>query len=339
MLWNTGCMAETTTGPVHIAVRQSTGVITLDRPEALNSINPEILFPVIEALEEWKEDDGVERVVVTSSGKHFCAGGDVRWAREVALAGKGEQADEFFSREYEMNLMIAQYPKPYISLISGVVMGGGLGLSAHGSHVVVTPDAFSSMPEMNIGFFTDVGMSHRLQNLPKHPSLDLGMFLALTGYRMNADDMMATGLATHLVGSLDGLLDRIIEEGTEVLEEVAIEPEASELQELYPLIGGAFSAPWSDIKNNIDSNPELAEVVEPLIAHASPSSLVATAELMLANSRHDLAGSLENERRYAKLLLREPDFHEGVRAVLVDKTKDAQFQPEPGPEKYRDVLD
>lgn len=311
----------------------------MDRPEALNSINPDILFPVIEALEAWRDDDGVERVLVTSSGKHFCAGGDVRWAREAELAGRGGDADEFFSREYEMNLMIAEYPKPYISLISGVVMGGGLGLSAHGSHVVVTPDALSSMPEMNIGFFTDVGMSYRLQNLPKHPSLDLGMFLALTGYRLTAYDMMATGMATHLVNSLDGLEDRIVAEGPGVLEEVAVEPGPSDLEKLYSLIEGAFSSPWTQIRDNIDSHPELAEVVQPLIEHASPSSLVATAELMLANSRHDLAGSLENERRYAKLLLREPDFREGVRAVLVDKSKDAQFQPEPGPEKYRDVLE
>lgn len=332
-------MAESTTGPVHIAVRQSTGVITLDRPKALNSINPEILYPVIEALEEWRGDDGVEQVVVTSSGKHFCAGGDVRYAREAALSGNGEEADEFFAREYAMNLMIAEYPKPYISLISGVVMGGGLGLSAHGSHVVVTPDAFASMPEMNIGFFTDVGMSYRLQHLRKRPSLDLGMFLALTGYRLRANDMMATGLATHLVDSLDGLLERIVEEGPGVLDEVAVEPGPSELEKLYPLIDGAFSAPWSEIKKTIAADPELAEVVEPLLKQASPSSLVATAELMLANATNDLAASLENERRYAELLLREPDFHEGVRAVLVDKTNDAAFAPEPEPDKYRDILE
>ncbi len=332
-------MVESTTGPVHIAVRKSTGVITLDRPEALNSINPEILYPVIEALEKWRDDDGVEQVVVKSSGKHFCAGGDVRRVREQVLAGNHAEADEFFAREYEMNLMIAQYPKPYISLISGVVMGGGLGLSAHGSHIVITPDAFASMPEMNIGFFTDVGMSHRLQNLPKQPSLDLGMFLALSGYRLKANDMMATGLATHLVESLDGLADRIIAEGPGVLEEVAIEPGESELEKLYPLIRGAFSAPWSQIKQNIESVPELAEIVEPLIAHASPSSLVASAELMLANSKHDLTGSLENEIRLGKKLRQETDFLEGVRAVLVDKSNDARFEPEPGPEKYRDVLE
>lgn len=332
-------MAESTTGPVHIAVEQSTGVITLDRPKALNSINPEILFPVIEALEAWRDDDAVEQVVVASTSKHFCAGGDVRYARETVLDGRGEEADEFFSREYGMNLMISEYPKPYISLISGVVMGGGLGLSAHGSHIVVTPDVSAAMPEMNIGFFTDVGMSHRLQNLPGKPSLDLGMFLALTGYRMNAGDMMATGLATHLVESLDGLKDRIVAQGAGVLDEVAVAPGESELEKLYPLIDGRFSSPWSEIANTIDSDPELVAVVAPLLKQASPSSLVATAELMMANSRHDLAAALDNERRYAEMLLREPDFSEGVRAVLVDKSNDPSFAPEPGPEKYRDVLE
>ena len=333
-------MAETVNPPVRTDVVRSTGVITLDRPKALNSLNPDMLYPIIDALKAWREDDAIEQVLVVSSGKHFCAGGDVRYAREAIMAGRHEEVDEFFRREYEMNLMIAEYPKPYISLVSGVVMGGGLGLSAHGDRLVVTPDAFASMPEMNIGYFTDVGMSWRLQNLPGHPTLGLGMFLALTGYRLNAHEMVATGLATHLVESLDGLAERIINEGVEVLDEVAVEPEFAkfeELEELYVLIDDVFTHPWPEIKERLDGR--LAEVVEPLIVQASPSSLVASAELMLANSHCDLATALQNENKLGLMLRRENDFLEGVRAVLVDKSNDATFEPEPEPEKYRDAIE
>ena len=329
-------MSENTNQPVRIDVAQSTGVITLDRPKALNSLNPDMLYPIIDALEAWRDDDAIEQVIVQSSGKHFCAGGDVRYARENIMAGNHEHVDEFFTREYAMNYMISQFPKPYISLISGVDMGGGLGISAHGSHFVVTPDAFASMPEMNIGYFTDVGLSWTLQNLPKHPSQGLGTFLALTGYRLTANDMMATGLATHLVDSLDGVAERIINDGVETLDDMSIEPGDAEITQLYELVDDTFIGPWSEIKQQLTGR--LGDVADPLLEQASPSSLVATAELMDANSRQDLKGSLDNELRLGEVIRRETDFLEGVRAVLVDKSNDAQFAPEPSPEKYREVL-
>lgn len=339
-MWNTGFMSEGSANnsqPVVFDVQQSTGVITLDRPKALNSLNPDILYPVIEQLEQWRDDDAIEQVLVQSSGKHFCAGGDVRYAREQIIAGNHEGVDEFFRREYEMNYMISQYPKPYISLISGVVMGGGLGLTAHGSHFVVTPDAFGSMPEMNIGYFTDVGMSWTLQNLPKHPSQGLGTFLALTGYRLKANDMMATGLATHLVESLDGVAERIINDGPAALDSLAVAPGEAEIESIYSLVDDTFIGPWSDIREKLTG--EVGDLANPLLKQASPASLVASAELMDVNSRHDLKKSLDNEEQLGLKIRREPDFLEGVRAVLVDKSNDAVFAPEPGPERYREVLD
>nr|VDG62761.1 bifunctional 3-hydroxyacyl-CoA dehydrogenase /enoyl-CoA hydratase/isomerase family protein [Streptococcus thermophilus] len=328
---------ENATQPVKIDVVQSTGVITLDRPKALNSLNPDILSPIIDALHAWRGDDAVEQVLVQSSGKHFCAGGDVRYAREQIMAGNHDGVDEFFRREYEMNYLISEFPKPYISLISGVVMGGGLGLTAHGSHFVVTPDAFGSMPEMNIGYFTDVGMSCTLQNLPKHPSQGLGTFLALTGYRLKANDMMATGLATHLVESLDGVAERVINEGVGALDTLGMEHGDAEIESIYSLVDGTFTGPWSDIREQLTG--DLGELANPLLKQASPASLVASAELMDANSRNDLKKSLDNEQKLGEKIRREPDFLEGVRAVLVDKSNDADFAPEPGPERYREVLD
>lgn len=325
--------------PVKTSVLHHTGVITLDRPKALNSLNHEMVRLIAAALDEWRDDASIEQVIIHSSGKHFCAGGDVRAAREGVVEGRAEEVDSYFADEYEMNLAIANYPKPYIALVNGVIMGGGLGVSAHGSHLVVTEDAFASMPEMNIGFITDVGMSHRLQNLPKRPSAALGTFLALTGYRLSADDMLATGLATHKVASLDGLVERIAAEGLGVLDEVALPAGDSELARWFDAVEGVFVGSWPEISQRLDSAPpELAQLVEKLTAQASPSALVAASELMAANSSLDLAQSLENERALAAVMCREPDFAEGVRAVLLDKTNDADFAEPREPELYRNAL-
>ena len=131
-------------------VRETTGVITLDRPKALNSLSPEMARAIDATLKQWRNDDAIAQVVVQSSGKHFCSGGDVRAAREGILDGRSTEVDAFFADEYAMNLDIANYPKPYIALCNGVIMGGGMGISAHGSHMVVTEEAFASMPEMNL---------------------------------------------------------------------------------------------------------------------------------------------------------------------------------------------
>ena len=317
-------------------VRDTTGVIALDRPKALNSLNPEMARAIDAALDVWRDDDAVEQVVIHSTGKHFCSGGDVRATREGMLDGRGAEVDAFFADEYAMNLKIANYPKPYIALCSGVIMGGGMGISAHGSHMVVTEDAFASMPEMNIGYITDVGMSWLLQNLPKAPSQSLGAFLGLTGYRMSPDDMLATGLATHKVATLDGVLDGIVAQGPGYVDTIALGAGESELLSLTDDIDSAFHGPWVEIKRRLSG--ELAELVEQLTAQASPSSLVAAAELFAANAAQDLAGALDNERRLGAVMLREPDFAEGVRAVLVDKDHEPRFAPQPDPAKYRAVL-
>ncbi|PLA28998.1 3-hydroxyisobutyryl-CoA hydrolase [Corynebacterium coyleae] len=321
---------------VKTEVRGTTGVITLDRPKTLNSLNPEMARAIDEILKQWRDDDTVTQVVIQSSGKHFCSGGDVRAARDGVLEGRLDEVDTFFADEYAMNLDIANYPKPYIALCNGVIMGGGMGVSAHGSHMVVTEDAFASMPEMNIGYITDVGMSWLLQNLPKRPSQALGAFLALTGYRLSPDDMLATGLATHKVASLEGVLDGIVEHGPGYLDEIGLEQGESQLEALYEDIEATFTGSWAEIRERLDG--EFGEKVQELTKQASPSSLVAAAELIAANASQDLAGALDNERRLGAVMVREPDFAEGVRAVLVDKDQAPKFAPEADPSKYRAVL-
>lgn len=325
--------------PVLTEIRGATGVITLDRPKALNSLNPEMVDVIQEALNAWRDDDAVEQVVVQSSGKHFCAGGDVRLVRDGVLDGKLAEVERFFGDEYTLNVDIANYPKPYIALCNGVIMGGGMGISAHASHMVVTEDAFASMPEMFIAYITDVGMSWKLQNLPKRPSQSLGAFLGLTGYRMSADDMLATGLASHKVASLDGVLDGIVEKGIGYLDEVALEQGESELEQLIDGAEQTFTGSWDEIQANLAKAPdEFRAKVDELMVGASPSALVAAAELFEANAGKTLEEAIANEEKLGAVVYREPDFAEGVRAVLVDKTKDAEFAPQPAPEKYRAIL-
>ncbi|MDO5453665.1 MAG: 3-hydroxyisobutyryl-CoA hydrolase [Corynebacterium sp.] len=315
------------------SISNTTGVLQLNRPRAINALTPEMVEAVSRALRQWRDDDAVTQVLVASnSEKGFCSGGDVRWAREQVLAGKADEADEFFAVEYAMNRQIAEFPKPYVALIDGVVMGGGLGVSAHGSHRVITPAAFASMPEMAIGYVTDVGMSQVFQRLRFGPAM--GRFLALTGYRLTAADMLASGLATHHVDAADGVAEAIVAEGVDqALAQLATQPqEPSRLVDMVEDIDATFGHDtWAEIDRALAShdNAEFVDLVRELIAGASPTSLTRSTELMAANLEVDLAQALDNERQVGEKMRRHPDFVEGVRAVLVDKTRDAQFTTAP----------
>lgn len=187
---------DTTAEPVITRVRAGTAVIELDRPRALNALDLTMVRLMTRALEEWREDDAVRAVVVRStSPKAFCAGGDIRAVREAGMRGDDTAVRAYFSAEYGLDGLIARYPKPYIALIDGYAMGGGLGISVHGSARVVTERASLAMPETSIGFFPDIGASWFLPRLPGA----VGWYLGLTGVRIQAADAVDCGLATHYV--------------------------------------------------------------------------------------------------------------------------------------------
>lgn len=331
--------------PVLASIRHSTGVLELNRPKALNSLNPEMIDIIAGALERWRDDDRVTQVLITSrSPKAFCAGGDVRHARELIVEGEHAPVDEFFRREYAMNNLIGTYPKPYIAVMDGIVMGGGLGVSAHGSHRVITERAWASMPEMAIGYVTDVGISWSSQHAWPDSSPAIGAFIGLTGYRLTAADMLYLGLATHFVNNPDAFAEAVVEVGIDaaLAKHAVAHKGESALAHMVPDIDATFGeGSWMLIDAALNNHPnhDYVEVVRGLMAKASPSAVVATAELFDVNrTAPSLREGLDNEQTLGEVIRREPDFVEGVRAVLVDKTQDAQFTPAHSAESYRKWL-
>src|SRR6188768_2813770 len=176
--------------------RGAAGVITLNRPKALNAVTHGMVLALRTQLDRWADDAAITRVVITAAGdRAFSAGGDIRALYDLGKAGRHDEALQFWRDEYPLNLAIKNYRKPYVALIDGIAMGGGVGVSVHGSHRIAG-DRFSfAMPEVGIGFFPDVGATWFLPRMPG----ELGAYCALTGERFNAADAIGGGVATHRV--------------------------------------------------------------------------------------------------------------------------------------------
>ena len=304
------------------------GRLTLNRPRALNALTRDMVLLLTEALAGWRGDPGIHAVVIEGSGRAFCAGGDVRMVREHVLKRDHAEVERFFAEEYALNLAIARYPKPFIALIGGVCMGGGIGVSVHGSARVVTPEAMFAMPETAIALFPDVGTTYVLPRLRGA----LGMWLALTGARLNGADAVYAGLATHLVDStrLETLADEIAAEGPAVLGGL-IRPDGAipGLRELRPAIDRCFgAASLGGVLTALgaEGTEWAAETVRELHRH-SPSSVLWSFEIVQAGASRTLAECLDAELALTRRATRHPDFAEGVRAMVVDKDRSPRWSP------------
>ena len=352
-------------------VEGRTGIIEPDRPKALNSLNPEMIAGIREAVDAWLDDAAIEQVLIRSSSERaFCAGGDVRSVAEEDAAGLHQSGDEFFTAEYGLNRRLATYPKPIVAIWQGVVMGGGFGISAHGSHRVVGPKVIAAMPEAAIAFVPDVGMTHRLNNLTppegyaeKLPEAGaLAVFLGTTGWRMNSADLLATGLATHYAPDPQAFGDAVGAKGlARALREDAQEPataladgalaEPSNLVANAQLISEIFGGEtWLDIERALaaasapnEAGQRFLDDVRAAVKKANPTSLVAITEIMRHARHTDLATALRNEFAVGAALRRDPNFPEGIRAVLVDKDQSPQFEPSDAsavdPSVWREMLE
>ncbi|MGC4933885.1 enoyl-CoA hydratase/isomerase family protein [Gordonia sp. DT30] len=311
-------------------VANSVGEVILDRPKALNALDQTMVDDMYEVLLRWADDDTIETVLLTSaSDRAFCAGGDIRAIRDSALAGDGDAIIRYFSHEYRLNQLIAEYPKAHIALIDGAAMGGGLGISVHGEIRVVTEKTMIAMPETAIGFFPDIGSTYFLPRLPQ----GVGMWLGLTGARVRGSQALSVGLATHYVPSaeLGGVADRI-RSGAPLVEVLTSSPDKHDDHPPLPVekIGEYFSdtnvtAIVGGLRGAVGD--EWATEMLELLEHASPTSLWVTARLLELGASSLLDECLERELHAAEKITATPDFAEGVRAVLVDKDRNPAFDP------------
>ena len=306
------------------------GMITLNRPQALNALTLAMVRAMREALEAWASDPEITCVIVEGAGeKAFCAGGDIRRLVEAGRDGRPEEALAFWREEYELNALIADYPKPYIALIDGICMGGGVGISLHGSHRVAGERYLFAMPEVGIGFFPDVGASHALPRLPGRT----GLYLALTGARLKCADALALGLATHAVPSeaFAAIRERLQagEAPDTVLADHARDPGSPPLEAQRAMIDRVFDeGSVAEIIADLEfEGSEAASQIAKTIKAKSPTSLRIAFEQMRRGSEIDFREAMRMEFRIVSRILDGKDFYEGVRAVLIDKDQSPQWDP------------
>jgi enoyl-CoA hydratase len=305
------------------------GFLTLNRPKAINSLNQTMVTAMAEVLTAWSDDDAVRAVVVAGSGERgLCAGGDVV-AIYHSARGDGSETRRFWYDEYRLNAQIARYPKPYVAVMDGIVMGGGVGVGAHGSHRVVTDATKMAMPEVGIGLIPDVGGTYLLSR----GQGSLGLHLALTGAPFGGADAIALGFADHFVPH-DKLADftrAIVDSDIEqALSEHAVPPPPSTLAAQRGWIddcyGGETIADIVAALRGHDAGP--ANDAANLIASRSPIALAVTlAAVRRAATLNTLEDVLVQEYRVSCASLRSHDLVEGIRAQVIDKDRNPKWSP------------
>ncbi|MFF1254734.1 enoyl-CoA hydratase/isomerase family protein [Pseudarthrobacter sp. NPDC058329] len=318
-------------GEVLFERRGQLGVVTLNRPQAVNALTAGMVDALLDQLTEWADDDGVATVLVRGSGERgLCAGGDIVAIYQDMLAGGGQTAD-FWQTEYRVNSLIARYPKPYVALMDGLVLGGGVGISAHGSVRVVTERTRMGMPETTIGFAPDVGGTLLLSRAPG----EAGTHAALTGAHLSAADALHLGLAGYYVpsGSLGELMVALESETAEAaVVRYAVEAPASALAGQRDWIDSCYSSgDAEEIVRRLRSwgggdAAEAARAADTIEAKSPTSVKVTLASLRRVKGR-TLDEALAQEYRVGLRFLAAPDFREGIRAQVVDKDRSPRWSP------------
>ncbi|WP_246249112.1 enoyl-CoA hydratase/isomerase family protein [Chelativorans alearense] len=317
-------------GDIRFGRQGHAGIIVLDRPAALNALTHSMVKAIGRALAAWEADEKVRVVLIKGEGRAFCAGGDILDIYEAGRAGRPPIG--FFADEYRLNAAIARLSKPYVALIDGVVMGGGVGVSAHGSHRVMTEKAVFAMPEVGIGFFPDVGGSHFLSRLKGH----YGMYLALTGERIGQGEALGAGLATHAVDSaaLAGLVDEIARTG-EVdgalaarARDVPREKDAASLDAIarhFSLL--TLEECVASLSQAAEEGDGFAAATLKTIAKRSPTSLHVAFRQLRLGAALTMDECMRMEFRIVNRMLANGDFYEGIRAAVIDRTRAPEWRP------------
>ncbi|GHA39283.1 putative enoyl-CoA hydratase [Streptomyces spiroverticillatus] len=321
---------QQTEAPVLVHVEGRAGHLVLNRPRALNALTHPMVRILESTLAAWAEDPAIDTVALSGAGERgLCAGGDIRTMHDDARDGDGTATERFWWDEYRLNARIARFPKPYVAFMDGIVMGGGVGVSAHGGVRVVTERSRVAMPETGIGFVPDVGGTYLLSRAPG----ELGTHLALTGGSVGAADALLCGLADHFVPSqrLEALrADLATVPAAEAVRRHAAAPEAGVLARARTWIDHCYAAETVEeiVRRLADSGePEAKEAAETILAK-SPTSVKVTLEAVRrARGLGSLEAVLAQEYRVSCVALRRPDMVEGVRAQIVDKDRNPQWSP------------
>lgn len=311
------------------------GHLTLNRPEAINALDHDMVVRLAAALEAWRHDTDVQIVLIDGAGERgMCAGGDVRALHSQIVSGHADETEQFFRAEYALNAMIAEYPKPVVTIADGITMGGGIGLSGHAAIRIVTERSTLAMPETRIGFTPDVGGTWLLGRAPGR----LGEYFALTGSTMNGADAVELGFADHFVPSdrMDALREALAyrADPTGPAEIVLLfdeTPEPSQLPAARAWIDDAFSAPTvAEIVERLRaSEVSDAAATADLLESLAPTGLAVTLDAVReAREMTGLRAALAGEyRRVLWFVNRHPDLVEGIRAQLVDKDRNPKWDP------------
>lgn len=314
---------------VLVSVRNGVGILTLNRPKAINSLNDAMVAGISEALHAWADDDAVHTVLLTGAGERgLCAGGDVVALYHSAKADDGA-AQRFWYDEYLLNAYIGRYPKPYVAVMDGIVMGGGVGVASHGNIRVATDTTKMAMPEVGIGFIPDVGGTYLLSRAPGA----LGLHAALTGAPFSGADAIAMGFADHYVphDQVAEFTASVVSDGVEkALAAYAVAPPAAPLAEQRGWIDECYAGDTvADILAALSGHEEqAAQDAAKLIATRSPIALSVTLEAVRRAAKLEtLEDVLTEEYRTSCASVKSHDFVEGIRAQLVDKDRNPQWSP------------
>jgi enoyl-CoA hydratase len=307
------------------------GFLTLNRPKAIHALTAAMDHAMTDALLAWKDDASVKSVIIDhSEGRGFCAGGDIAFLRNSALTDGGVSGLAFFYEEYQLNHLLFTYPKPVVAFIDGITMGGGVGISQPARFRVATENTRFAMPETGIGLFPDVGGGWFLSRLPGR----LGQYLALTGARIDGSECVWAGLATHYLPA-DQLAEakvRIVA-GHEIpgaLTALSVTPPEAKIAAHAGEIAKHFASDrYEDILASLEADPSewAAKTLATLRTKSPQTCKVALRQLADSARLSDFAENMAMEYRIAARVLTRPDFAEGVRAVIVDKTNDPKWDP------------
>jgi enoyl-CoA hydratase len=328
--------AEATRPEILFERRGAAGIVILNRPHALNAVSFGMVGALTQQLSEWEGDPAVTRVIVTAAGERaFSAGGDLRALFDLGRAGNYRAALTYWRTEYALNALIKRYRKPYVSLIDGIVMGGGVGISIHGSHRVAGDGFAFAMPEVGIGLVPDVGATWFLPRLPG----EIGLYCALTGERLGPADGAAAGVATHRIASARfcELLERLC--GTVPVDALlgAFAQPGGEgaLLARRPAIDRLFAGDRvEDILSALDAgasrqgaDADLARSAAAAIRLKSPTSLKITLAQLRRGRSLDFSECMRTEFRIVSRLLFGHDLYEGIRSVIIDKDQAPHWRP------------